>query len=382
MALALLFLALGLALAMGGLGSSDPIDGTEGDDTLNGSNDDDLIRGLGGNDVLNGFQGDDSLVGGEGADRLYGGLNDDTLEGGRGADFLDGGRGDDRLDGGAGNDRLLWVDGNDTLLGGSLNDLFEVHAGTQGGLGGGEIDGGEGLDTLELVAVSPGEALSASVLYAPDGTAVMTHAGGDVSVTGIELIRLTQGNFVVDGRAADTALQVGLRLRVTGGAPPTDSGNSTVWGGGGDDILETNGFADGGDGNDALLGEEDGLILQGGAGNDTLDANLSDGSRLDGGAGDDLLIAWGDSTLSGGAGADIFVTGMNQTAPPTITDYADGEVLEVRFVGPVPPDAAVTQVLDPAAGTLTVLVNGEAVFVLERGAEIDLSQVSLTATLA
>ena len=83
------------------------INGTTGSDTLNGGN---------GDDTLSGDSGADTLNGGNGNDALFGGRGRDTLNGGKGDDFLDGGNWIDTLDGGAGNDFLIGGNGTDTFV--------------------------------------------------------------------------------------------------------------------------------------------------------------------------------------------------------------------------------------------------------------------------
>ncbi|HEY9643238.1 MAG TPA: bluetail domain-containing putative surface protein, partial [Coleofasciculaceae cyanobacterium] len=83
--------------------------GTRGADTLQGTEDSDTLQGLEGNDTLIGLDCQDRLVGDKGNDRLVGGEDNDTLLGGAGNDILDGGLGADSLDGGLGADRFVYA---------------------------------------------------------------------------------------------------------------------------------------------------------------------------------------------------------------------------------------------------------------------------------
>lgn len=84
------------------------ISATESSDYLMGSNSGDTIEGLGGNDSIYGYGGQDVLRGGNGDDRLDGGADND---------FLEGGSGDDELSGGLGNDKYIFGrgDGQDQI---------------------------------------------------------------------------------------------------------------------------------------------------------------------------------------------------------------------------------------------------------------------------
>ncbi len=130
-----------------------------GDDRAFGEAGNDLLFGEAGNDLLDGGEGRDILDGGEGNDRLVGGEGDDRLYGASGADDLSGGTGADVLVGGAGDDQLQGGDGGDVLSDGAGRDLVSGEAGDDViilALDGAEdtIDGGAGLDTLDLSAAT------------------------------------------------------------------------------------------------------------------------------------------------------------------------------------------------------------------------------------
>jgi Ca2+-binding RTX toxin-like protein len=85
------------------------------------------------------------------------------------------------------------------------------------------------------------------------------------------------------------------------------SGNDTLTGGGGDDVicgLDGNDVLDGGGGDDAIYGDEGNDRLAGSAGADTLYGDDGD-DRLAGDDGEDVLAGGpGDDRLAGGSGAD------------------------------------------------------------------------------
>jgi Ca2+-binding RTX toxin-like protein len=98
------------------------------------------------------------------------------------------------------------------------------------------------------------------------------------------------GNDTIIGNIADNQLNGG-------------DGNDTIFGGWGDDII------DGGTGNDSLAGEEGNDQIIGGAGADLLDGG-SGADNLSGGTGDDSLFGRdGNDTLSGDAGNDFMSGG-------------------------------------------------------------------------
>jgi Ca2+-binding RTX toxin-like protein len=146
---------------LNGGGGEDTILGRDGDDLLEGGDDDsgDNLQGENGRDMLRGERGEDSLMGGEAEDKLMGGggadeldgeLGGDTLEGGPGGDALGGGEGDDSLYGGA-VDRVVGADGDDRLDGGQGFDRLFGGKGNDlldGGLGGDTMNGGDGKDTV------------------------------------------------------------------------------------------------------------------------------------------------------------------------------------------------------------------------------------------
>ncbi len=149
---------------------------------------------------------------------------------------------DDRILGGSGQDALFGDEGDDTLQAGAGND--ELHGDTgndvlEGGAGIDFLDGGEGHDTLDGGA-------DRDLLF-----------GGD-------------GDDVLLGGAAADFLSGGM-------------GSDTLNGGSGDDVL--NGTFTGGSSD-----QDDGDVLWGGDGNDT-------------------LIIGRDDVAHGGAGSDTFVAG-------------------------------------------------------------------------
>ena len=198
--------------------------------------------GLGGNDTITlnesngalpranlfGGEGNDTLTGGSGNDQLFGQGGNDTLLGKGGFDFLFGGGDNDTLTGGdaddqvfgeSGDDRMIWNPGDDT-------DLNE---------------GGDGTDTVEVNGGNGAEVFTAT-------------ANG----TRVRFDRLDPAPFSIDMGTTENLL-----LNANGG---DDSFSAT-----GNLAALIHITADGGTGNDTVLGSNGADSLLGGDGNDLID---------------------------------------------------------------------------------------------------------------
>ncbi len=263
---------------------NDYIDGGDGNDTIYTGGGNDTILGGAGNDFAYGDDGNDSIDGGAGNDSFFGGNGNDTLIGGAGADTIQGEAGDDVIDltasdftadiafGGDGNDLIIsrtdLDGGSDSLYGGDGRDTLVGGAGDL-------IDGGSTGDDVDTLDLSSAPVTATTTFtFSGTGAGIVINSGQTVTFTEIEVIRATEG--------ADS-----INATVDSGGMVIDAGagNDSVFGGSGRDS-----FA-GGLGNDSMLG---------GAGNDTLDGGAGD-DRLFGGDGADVLI--------GGAGADSLLGG-------------------------------------------------------------------------
>ena len=224
--------------------------GTTGNDILTGGN-------VGAS--LSGGAGNDSITGGTGHDTLSGGAGDDTLRGGGGNDVLNGGAGTDLLDGGDGNDTLQGSnDGTFTSGWSALNVGDTVTDGTgetvsiQGQVRSYDVfEGGAGVDQITLS--SGNDALFLDDSYSPQPT-----PGG--RIRGVEIIDAGDGNDVVDLTSRNYA-----------------TGDVTVMGGAGNDVLWTsagNDSVSGGTGNDNIWTGSGNDRIDGGAGNDTIDGSV------------------------------------------------------------------------------------------------------------
>lgn len=226
---------------------------------------------------------------------LYGGEGDDTLVGGAGRDKLDGQADADRLDGGGGADTLYGGDGDDTLTGGGGSDRASGGAGLdrfvwRSGDGSDVVDGGSDDDVVEVQGAAGDEAYTLST----DGA-------------GLQLVRLSPHAITLAAAAVERlelALLAGadrfeagdglagrVQLVVDGGA-----GRDTLVGGDGDDTLF------GGEGQDRVEGRGGADLVMLGAGDDRAVWRVGDGAdAVDGGAGRNTMELWGDD------GDNVFV---------------------------------------------------------------------------
>ena len=265
-----------------------------GKDSLIGSSFDDVFNGGSGNDALIGNRGADRLFGDDGKDYIDGGIGDDTLGGGAGADTLIGGKGFDLVTyitssqpvsvsllfpflnkGDAKGDKLVDVEEiggtiyDDILSGNSSSNYFKGYEGNdqlfggggadslEGGSGADVLDGGPGIDTA---VYNSGRGLSNVVV----NLAANVDNGGDGTndtLTDIENILGGEGNDTIVGNAIGNVLD---------GGP----GDDTIAGAGGVDTLI------GGTGNDSIMGDGDDVVSYEGASN-RVEVDLRDGTAVE-----------------------------------------------------------------------------------------------------
>jgi Ca2+-binding RTX toxin-like protein len=328
----------------GGDGAADTvtINGTAGDDhiTVSSSNGSIVVRGLteqvtianadaGDSLIINGLGGNDTIdASGLRAGQISnltinGGDSDDTIKGSAGNDTVIGGRGSDIALLGAGDDTFVWNPGDgsdvvegqsgfDTLQfnGANVNENIDISANGSRA----RLFRDVGNVTMDLNSV---ERINVAALGGADTITVNDLTGTGVSQVAIDL-SATPGTGVGDGQA-DTVVINGTNandvINITDnngvvtvtGLPETvtitglDTNDSIVINGlGGDDVINATGLkngnafqlvANGGDGNDVLIG---GNGIQ----------------TLNGEAGDDILIGGGvQNVLNGGPGANVVIPG-------------------------------------------------------------------------
>lgn len=233
------------------------------------------------------------------------GAGNDTLVGSRGVDVLDGGEGDDVMNGGGGTDLMMSSAGNDWVHGGDGDD--NVRWGNNGGtepiydIGDDTLIGGNGWDLLNLWGKGNGENSIGTyvVLTGSDsGYATFERDNGRATFREFEQFWTHEGRDTVTGENADVALNgQGIMFN-------TRWGDDILTGSRGSDTLEGGDGADtinGGRGDDHISmfesfyvsngasvapdGYRDVLVIEDGAGTDTVRAfqigSRADSDRLD-----------------------------------------------------------------------------------------------------
>jgi Ca2+-binding RTX toxin-like protein len=276
-----------------------------------------------------------------------------TVDGGAGNDTITGSQGNDILIGGDGNDTVTGGRGNDTALLGNGNDTFIWNPGD----GSDTVEGQAGTDTL----VFNGAAVNERMEISANGSRVrMSRDVGNVvmDLNGIEHIQLAAlggaDTITVDDLTGTDAKQVAIDLAGTLGGTVGDGQPDTVIANGtaGDDRISVvssgssivvNGLAAQVTVSNAE-GANDTLGINGGAGNDTIDASRLHAGQVN------LTINGGDGndTITGSAGNDTVIGGRG-------TDVASMGAGNDTFVWN-PGDGSDT--LDGGAGNDTLLFNG------------------------
>ncbi len=334
-----------------------------------------VINALGGADQINAT----ALAAGKIALTMDGGVGADTLFGSAGNDTVIGGDGNDTVSGGAGNDVFIWNPGDDKdiIVGEAGFDTLRVNGASTSentaisAVGGHalffqiaanvvqdlddveriEFHAVDGIDIITVNDLSGTDVKQVAIDFAAGGVdagfadTVITNGsagndaikvalvGGAISITGLSaqvtaagdghFIRLEidalGGNDSVNGSALK--LNSVQQLVVDGGA-----GNDTITGGLGNDFLSGGDDNDkmlGGGGDDQLFGDNGKDVLDGGTGNDSLTGGAGN-DVLTGGTGDDAFTGGqGDDTMTGGTGRDEL----------RYTDILDGHDVFIGFDG-------------------------------------------------
>ncbi|MCK0167644.1 iron-regulated protein frpC [Jannaschia sp. S6380] len=277
-----------------GLFGDDTISGGSGDDRIFGGFGEDIVEGGDGEDHLGGGHDDDRIVGNKGDDRMYGGRGDDLLvwNNGDGSDLMQGDKGDDRVqvnfDTDLVNDDLQNKDVAEfsTTAQGVQFARIEVNDQTERGLfqldirktetletnfGGGDdtavivddvlseivldLDGGDGVDTLDLSQAAAGA--QANLAKGSVGDASAENFENVIGTAFNDTLKGDKGDNVISGLDGEDRLvgRNGDDVLVGG------KGDDKVFGGKGDDLLVWNN----GDGSD---------LMHGGKGHDRVQVNF------------------------------------------------------------------------------------------------------------
>jgi Ca2+-binding RTX toxin-like protein len=282
-----------------------------------GANDRLTLNGLGGDDVIDAT----SLEAGAVQLTMNGGLGADLFLGSQGDDLVNGGDGDDIALMGAGDDVFVWnpgddndtvegQDGVDTLLFNGANVAENIDISANGGralffrnVANVTMDMND-TETIDFNALGGADNIVVNDLSGTDVTEVNINLAGTIGGTAGDgqadtiVINATNGDDVIQivgDTNGVTILGLATRVNITGFEAAND--RIIINGLSGDDVVEASGLAagaiqltaNGGDGDDVLIG---------GDGNDT----------LNGDAGDDVLIGGpGLDILNGGPGDNIII---------------------------------------------------------------------------
>jgi Ca2+-binding RTX toxin-like protein len=293
----------GAGVVVNGLAAKVTLAGTEG--TLDSL----TVNGLGGNDTINAS----ALKAGQVNLTINGGAGDDKIIGSQGDDLVIGGQGSDTALLGAGNDTFVWnpgdgsdtVDGqagSDTLLfnGANVNENIDISAnGGHARLVRDVANITMDLDNVETVDVNAkggADTITVNDLSKTDVNKVNIDLGGADGASDTVVLNATNADDVVTVTNNNGVVTVsGLPEAVTISNFEAANDRIVINGLGGDDVITASGLtgmlftANGGDGDDVLIGSPGNDILTGGNGDDVL---IGGGGQdmLDGGPGNNILI--------------------------------------------------------------------------------------------
>lgn len=301
-------------------GANNPLLGTGNADTINlsSNNGDSSIPGW----LIDAQAGDDEI-------QLAGNPIDTTVEGGDGNDVISvvtadvGGLiADSLLQGGNGNDTFNLIagfSGNDTRLeGGGGADAFLL----QGIFGQMTVSGGAQRDLVQFVNAD--SSFSDSQINLGAGQDTVYDGGFDVDFSEATVNGGGGADSILLSASSSGDDSLGLLIQAGAGADTvigTAVGENTVYGGGGNDVIQTFNDEDlifGGDGDDWILAGNNDDSVYGDAGNDIIMGQRG-GDSLDGGDGADIVF--------GGDGDDLIFGGDNDFGSDTLIGGAANDTL-------------------------------------------------------
>jgi Ca2+-binding RTX toxin-like protein len=393
------------------------LDGGAGNDTILGGNGADLLIGGDGNDFIDGNQGNDVAQMGAGDDTFQWDPGDgsDIVEGGTGADTMlfNGANIAEVMDVSANGSRTLFTRNVGTITM-DLNDVERIDVTARGGADSITVHDLAGTDVTQVnvdLAATPGTGIGdgAADQVIVDGTSgndsiQVTGSGGSAAVLGLAAVTsvsnaeatdqlIVQGLGGNDSFSVSTTQAPGLALVFEGGDgndtaqvngssgadsfaitadgahARVDAGNLhlevgtteslVVSGGAGDDQFSASGnlapltslILDGGAGNDTILGGNGADLLIGGDGNDFIDGNQGNDTALMG-AGDDTF-QWdpgdGSDTVEGQGGFDKMLFNGANIAENMDVSANGSRTLFTRNVGNITMDLNGVERIDVTA---------------------------------
>jgi Ca2+-binding RTX toxin-like protein len=386
---------ISLDLAAGGTTAGD---GAADQVTVNGTagNDNIMVSGNAGTVTVSGLPAQVTIAHAEGAnDRLTvnGGAGDDTinasgLAAGQIGLTLNGGAGTDLLIGSAGDDTVVGGTGNDTALMGSGNDTFVWNPGD----GSDVVEGQAGNDTLQFNGANVAETIDISanggrVRFFRDVANIVMDLN-DTETVSFRALGGADTMTVNDLSGTDTDL-VDLDLAAAGGGPDNQPDTVVINGTAGDDVIQIVGDATG----ITVLGlaaqvhianfdAGDRIVVNGLGGDDVILASgLSAAVQLsaNGGDGDDVLIGSpGNDTLTGGAGDDVLIGGGGQD----VLDGGPGDNIVIQSAAALARAATASASGAPGAGTaLTGTAADDVIAATDDGGNVTVSGLPTPATL-
>ncbi|MFN3670800.1 MAG: peroxidase family protein [Bosea sp. (in: a-proteobacteria)] len=189
-----------LADVLVGTALADNIVAQAGDDVLIGEGGDDVLSAGEGNDFADAGEGRDVIFAGAGDDQVFAGGGNDMVYGEAGADRLFGGAGDDLIDAGAGDDTVVAGAGDDLIVG-AKSDGDDVYFGD-------EMDGGTGVDTLDLSAITANLTVDLGNGLGGRGSASSSQSGLD-TLWGVENVATGSGADTITASVAVNVMEGG-----------------------------------------------------------------------------------------------------------------------------------------------------------------------------
>jgi Ca2+-binding RTX toxin-like protein len=299
------------------------------------------VNGLGGDDVINAS----GLRAGQINLTINGGDGNDLITGSAGGDLVIGGRGSDTALLGAGNDTFVWNpgDGSDIVDGQAGVDTLQFNGSNVSERIDISANGSRARLTRDVANITMDlnrmETIDVAALGGADTLTVDDLTGTGVKNVNIDLaspsgsgvgdgqadtviINATSGNDVITVSNSGGAIIVsGLATTVTITGAEAANDRLLINGLGGDDVITASGLsgiqltADGGAGDDVLIGSPGNDTLLGGAGDDVV---IGGGGQdvLDGGSGENVVFSarMAEVGIGGGASASIKTAGLQSAS--------------------------------------------------------------------